>query len=171
MLDWINNAVLGLGRSRAGLAAAAACGPGHGPGGRRHGAIIVFSRCFTTDQDLLRRCDQDKQRLKELIREAKRRKDKEAVAALSRHAEHDRHDDDEAGRLAVAGSILPIAVLGTWCFQRLAFVPPQAGQSVPVKAIFRFRRSANWPTWCRKRTSARCRGTSRAAAAIGSRRS
>ena len=66
-------------------------------------AIITLARLFTTNQDLLRRCDQDKKRLKELIREAKREKDQEAVATLSHHVEHDRDDDDEGGRLAAAG--------------------------------------------------------------------
>ena len=42
-------------------------------------AILTFVRLFTTNQDLLRRCDADKKRLKQLIREAKARKDKEAV--------------------------------------------------------------------------------------------
>jgi len=33
-------------------------------------------------------------------------------------------------------AIVPIAILGTWCFQRLAFVPPRAGETVLVKAYF-----------------------------------
>jgi hypothetical protein len=31
---------------------------------------------------------------------------------------------------------VPIAVLGTWCFQRLAFVPPRAGEAVLLRAYF-----------------------------------
>jgi uncharacterized membrane protein (DUF106 family) len=136
MLDWINNAVLALAdpllgwllRLPADLALVlVAVGTG---------AIITFSRLFTTDQDLLRRCDQDKQRLKELIREAKRRKDKEAVNRY-------RSTRNMIGMMTMKqegwpllAAILPIAVLGTWCFQRLAFVPPQAGRPVPVKAYF-----------------------------------
>ncbi len=33
-------------------------------------------------------------------------------------------------------AIVPIAIVGTWCFQRLAFVPPRAGETVAVKACF-----------------------------------
>jgi uncharacterized membrane protein (DUF106 family) len=136
MLDWINDAVLALAdpllgwllRLPADLAIVlVAVGTG---------AIITFSRLLTTDQDLLRRCDQDKRRLKELIREAKQRKDKEAVNRY-------RSTRNMIGMMTMKqegwpllAAILPIAVLGTWCFQRLAFVPPQAGQSVPVKAYF-----------------------------------
>jgi hypothetical protein len=41
----------------------------------------------------------------------------------------------QEGRPLLA-AILPIAILGTWCFQRLAFVPPQAGETVLLRAHF-----------------------------------
>ena len=99
-------------------------------------AIITFSRLFTTNQDLLRRCDQDKKRLKELIRQAKRQKDKEAVKRYrtTRNMIGMMTMKEEGGPLLAA--IVPIAILGTWCFQRLAFVPPRAGETVQVKAYF-----------------------------------
>ena len=43
------------------------------------GAVLTFARPWTTNQDLLRRCHQDKGRLKQLIREARREQDKGAV--------------------------------------------------------------------------------------------
>ena len=42
-------------------------------------AGLAVSRLFTTDQDVLKRCDADKKRLKKLLKEAKKRKDKDAV--------------------------------------------------------------------------------------------
>ncbi|MGA2032115.1 MAG: hypothetical protein ABSG68_07670 [Thermoguttaceae bacterium] len=100
------------------------------------GAIITLSRRFTTKQDLLQRCDQDKRRLKQLIREAKLQKDKEAVTRY-------RSTRNMIGMMTVKeegwpllAAIGPIAILGTWCFQRLAFVPPRAGETVAVRAYF-----------------------------------
>ena len=136
MLDWINNAILALAdpllnwllRLPTDLALViVAVGTG---------AIITLARLFTTNQDLLRRCDQDKRRLKELIREAKRQKDKEAVKRYrtTRNMIGMTTMKEEGWPLLAA--IVPIAVLGTWCFQRLAFVPPRAGETVSVKAYF-----------------------------------
>ena len=41
-------------------------------------AVLTFVRLFTTNQELLGRCKQDKKRLKQLMREARRAKDKDA---------------------------------------------------------------------------------------------
>ncbi len=136
MLDWINNAILTVAdpllnwllRLPTDLALIiVAVGTG---------AIIALVRLFTTNQDLLRRCDRDKKRLKELIRQAKRQKDKEAVkrCRATRNMIGMTTIKEEGWPLLAA--IVPIAILGTWCFQRLAFVPPRAGETVPVTAYF-----------------------------------
>ena len=136
MLDWINNAILALSdpllnwllRLPTDLALViVAVGTG---------AIITFSRLFTTNQDLLRRCVQDKRRLRELIREAKLQKNKEAVKRYrtTRNMIGVMTIKEEGWPLLAA--IVPIAILATWCFQRLAFVPPRAGQPVTVMAYF-----------------------------------
>ena len=136
MLDWINNIALSLAdpllcwllRLPSDVALIiVAVGTG---------AIITFSRVFTTNQDLLRRCHQDKKRLKELIRLAKRERDKKALG---------RYRDTwnmiglttmkQEGRPLLA-ALVPIAILGTWCFQRLAFIPPRDGETLVVKATF-----------------------------------
>ncbi len=136
MLDWINNAILALAdpvlnwllRLPADLALViVAAGTG---------AILALCRLFTTNQDLLRRCVQDKRRLRELTGEAKRQKDKEAVARYrtTRNTIGMMTMKEEGWPLLAA--VVPIALLGTWCFQRLAFVPPPAGQPVSLKARF-----------------------------------
>ncbi|HUV40141.1 MAG TPA: hypothetical protein VMY39_11025 [Planctomycetota bacterium] len=100
-------------------------------------AILTFVRPLVTHQDLLRRCKQDKKRLKQLIREAKRRKDKDAVK---------RHRTTVGGigikTMKAEGkplllAIVPIACLAVWAFARLAFVPPVPGEPVTVNAYFR----------------------------------
>jgi uncharacterized membrane protein (DUF106 family) len=136
MLDWINNSILALSdpllnwllRLPTDLALViVAVGTG---------AIITFSRLVTTNQDLLRRCVQDKRRLRELIREAKQQKDKEAVQRYraTRNMIGMKTMKEEGWPLLAA--IVPIAILGTWCFQRLALVPPRAGETVSVTAYF-----------------------------------
>ena len=99
-------------------------------------AILTFVRPFTTNQDLLKRCKQDKKRLGTLIREAKRRKDKEAVARhrASIAAMAGKTIKAEVKPLLVA--ILPIAALAIWCFARLGYLPPQPGEPIAVQAYF-----------------------------------
>ena len=100
------------------------------------GAIITYSRKFTSNQDFLKRCDADKKRLKELIKEAKKRGDKEAA---KRHINTRNMISistlNHAG-LPLLAAILPLAILGTWAFQRLAYIPPQAKETIVVKAYF-----------------------------------
>ncbi|MEX0702604.1 MAG: hypothetical protein WD069_10960 [Planctomycetales bacterium] len=100
------------------------------------GAILAFVRVGTTNQDLLRRCQADKRRLKELLREAKRDKDR---ARVKRHR-------DANGLVAIklmnaeflplVASLLPIAVLAVWCFARLEFHPPRADEEIEFRAYF-----------------------------------
>ncbi len=95
-------------------------------------AILTFVRPFTTDQDLLGRCKSDKKRIKQLIHEAKRRRDK---AAVKRHRATVamiamKTMNAELKPLLIA--IIPIAMLAVWAFSRLAFVPPKPGEPVKV---------------------------------------
>ncbi|MBI5722577.1 MAG: hypothetical protein HZA50_01355 [Planctomycetes bacterium] len=95
-------------------------------------AILVTVRRFTTNQDLLHRAAQDKKRLKELTRQAKQNKDKEArrrykatknlIAARMLSAEG----------LPLLATILPIAMLATWAIFRLEFHPLKPGQDIQV---------------------------------------
>jgi len=100
------------------------------------GAILTLARPLTTNQDLLRRCGRDKRRLKELIREAKRRRDKDA---LRRHRAVKGMVAMTAMRsegLPLMVALVPIALLGTWCFQRLEYHPPVAFEPVPMTVTF-----------------------------------
>jgi len=99
-------------------------------------AILTLVRPFTTNQDLLRRCKADKQKLKGLIQQAKVKKDKEAVgryratvAAIGMKAMK-----AEGKPLLIA--IIPIALLAVWCFGRLGFEAPTPEEPVKVMAYF-----------------------------------
>jgi uncharacterized membrane protein (DUF106 family) len=94
--------------------------------------VLTLVRIFTTDQDLLRRCKQDKKRQKQLLREAKKARDKEARA---RH----RATIGEIGLKAarqegwpLLASIVPVALLAVWAFARIAYCTPDPWQAVTL---------------------------------------
>jgi uncharacterized membrane protein (DUF106 family) len=100
------------------------------------GTILTFARLFTTNQDLLRRCSEDKRRLKELLREAKRGGDRDALTRYRSTRGMIAMKTIRAEGLPLLVAVVPIAVLGTWAFQRLEFVPPAAGEPVPLVVYF-----------------------------------
>jgi uncharacterized membrane protein (DUF106 family) len=100
------------------------------------GAILAVVRLFTTNQDLLNRCSQDKQRLKQLIREARQRKGKEAIRRYRASRGAIAMKTMKAEGWPLVAAIVPVAIIATWCFQRLALVPPPAGETIPVIAYF-----------------------------------
>lgn len=99
-------------------------------------AVLTLVRLVTTDQDLLGRCKRDIARLKELLREAKKRRDKEAVA---RH----RATMGQIGMVTMKAEVkpllaalLPVALLAVWAFANLGHVPADGQEPVLVKAYF-----------------------------------
>ena len=98
--------------------------------------ILTAVRFWTSDQDLLRRCRADKARLQALVREAKLRRDKDAI---SRHratlgAIAMKQLRQEARPLLA--SLLPIALLATWALSRLEFHPLKTAEPVEFAAYF-----------------------------------
>jgi uncharacterized membrane protein (DUF106 family) len=96
------------------------------------GVILALVRKIATNQDLLRRAAEDKKTLSALIRQAKKARDKDA---LHRHRTTKsmiamRTFSQEGLPLLLA--VLPIAMLATWCFNRLGYHPPEAGEKVEV---------------------------------------
>jgi len=96
--------------------------------------ILVAARKLTTDQDWLARAAADRKRLRELIRQARRNRDKEA---RKRHKAtllliKTRSLRYEVKPLLVA--IVPVALVATWCFSRLGYIPPKAGERLEVRA-------------------------------------
>jgi len=97
-------------------------------------AALTFARIWTTDQDWLRRAADDKKRLAQLLKQAKRGKDKEAKQRhkLVINTIKIRSLRFEGKPLLVA--IVPVALLGTWAWTRIAYVPPRAGETIEVRA-------------------------------------
>lgn len=100
------------------------------------GAILTFARLWTTNQDLLRRCAQDKKRLKQLIKQAKKEKDKQSVRRYRSTVGMISLTTLKSEGLPLLVAIVPVAILAVWCFYRLEFHPPQAGETVPVHLYF-----------------------------------
>lgn len=99
-------------------------------------ALLTLVRRYTTNQDLLKRCRADKRRLRELLRESKRRGDGDAIR---RHRATSRMIALKAARsegrpLLVA--IVPLALLGVWAFQRLEYHPLEENEPIQVRAYF-----------------------------------
>ena len=95
--------------------------------------LIVLARRWTTDQEHLARCDHDKKRLGELARQARARRDK---AAAKRHKTTQALVSLKmlkAEGLPLLVGLLPIALMGTWGYYRLAFIPPRDGEVIPVE--------------------------------------
>lgn len=100
------------------------------------GAILTFVRLWTTDQDLLGRCRDDRKRQKALIKEAKKRADKDAVRRHRATIGTVAMKAMKAEWRPLLAVIVPIALLGTWAFQRIACHPPKAAETVEVVVYF-----------------------------------
>jgi hypothetical protein len=96
--------------------------------------VLTLTRKWSTNQALLACAAADTKVLKQLIREAKQRGDRDAV---QRH----RATIGQIGILKLKAegkpllySLLPIAILATWAFLRFEFIPPKFGETIPVVA-------------------------------------
>ena len=98
--------------------------------------LLVAVRRAVTNQDLLRRCAADKKRLRSLLREAKVKRDREAVTRLRAVRSRVSLKQFRAELLPLACLILPVAFLANWGWHRLEFHPPHAGEAIELRASF-----------------------------------
>lgn len=96
--------------------------------------ILTLVRLFTTNQDVLRRAAADRTRLGVLIRQAKQARDREAIARYRTTKSMIALKTFSAEGMPLLVSLLPIAMLATWCIHRLEFHPP--GDNEPVQVHF-----------------------------------
>jgi uncharacterized membrane protein (DUF106 family) len=96
--------------------------------------LITVVRKWTTNQDRLCRAAADSRRLNELIREAKRHKDREALARYRATKAQIGMLKFKAEGLPLVTYLLPLALLATWAFYRLEFYPPRAEEEIQVTA-------------------------------------
>ncbi|MBN2582025.1 MAG: DUF106 domain-containing protein [Planctomycetes bacterium] len=98
--------------------------------------ILTVVRLWTTNQDLLGRCKKDKDRLKQLTREAKKAGDKDAVARYRATVGQIGMKTMKAEGKPLLASIVPIAILACWAWARIAYVAPTPGEPVGVSVYF-----------------------------------
>ena len=96
--------------------------------------ILTVVRKWTTNQDVLGRVDTDSKRLATLARDAKRAGNKEALARFRKtKAQVGMLKFKQEGKPTLV-ALLPIALLATWAFARLEFLPPEPGETVVAVA-------------------------------------
>lgn len=98
--------------------------------------ILTGLRVFTTNQDHLHRCQRDKRRLRELLREAGQRGDREARERYRTTSTRIGGMQLRAEGKPLLAAILPILLLATWCLARIGFHPLQVGEEFEVAAYF-----------------------------------
>ena len=97
---------------------------------------LTFARKWVTDQEWLGRAAADQERLKELTKQAKGAKDKDAVARYKATLTLIKMRSLKFELSPLLWAIVPVALLATWAFSRLAFVPPRLNEPVEVRAYF-----------------------------------
>jgi len=96
-------------------------------------AILTFVRLLTTDQEWLRRAAADQKRLKQLIRQARADGDKAARKRFKQTRTLIKVKSLRFEGKPLLAALIPVVLLATWSFGRLAFEPPQAGEAVTVR--------------------------------------
>lgn len=96
--------------------------------------VMMVIRRRLTDQDLLGRADADLKRIKQLIRQARREKDRDAIRRYRRTRGEISLKKLRAEGKPLLVSIIPIVLLATWAMARLDYRPPRPGEEVTVLA-------------------------------------
>jgi hypothetical protein len=94
--------------------------------------VMMVVRRFTTNQDLLSRAAADGRRLRELIREARRARDRNALKRFRSTRSLLAVIRLKAELLPLLVSLLPIALLATWGLYRLEYLPVRPGTEVEL---------------------------------------
>lgn len=96
--------------------------------------VMVVVRKWSADQGWLKRADDDAIRLNQLTAIAKKEKDTESVKRYQQTLGLIKMRSMKQEGPPLLWALLPIVLLATWCFSRIAFMPPKAGEWVTVTA-------------------------------------
>jgi hypothetical protein len=97
---------------------------------------LTLARKGCTNQELLGRCAADLRRLKQLVREAKARRDKPAVQRMKGTLSLIKLKQLGAEGRVLLVALLPLVVLATWGMARLEYLPPVPGQELMLRAYY-----------------------------------
>lgn len=98
--------------------------------------LMTLARRAVTNQDLLRRCAEDLQRLKQLLRQTRRSQDKLTRLRLRSTVGLIKGMQLAADMRVLIVVLLPVAILAIWASERLDFLPPQVDRDLVVRAHF-----------------------------------
>jgi hypothetical protein len=98
--------------------------------------VLTLVRKWGTNQDLLSRCAADLGRLKQLIRQARRDRDKPGVVRMKGTVNLIKLKQLSAEGRVLAWSLVPLVLLATWGMERLDYLPPAAGEELTLKAYY-----------------------------------
>lgn len=98
--------------------------------------VMTLARRAVTNQDLLRRCAADLQRLKQLLRQTRRSQDKPMRLRLRSTVGLIKGMQLTADMRVLIVVLLPIAILAIWASERLDYLPPRVDRDLVVRAHF-----------------------------------
>ncbi|MEI6563019.1 MAG: hypothetical protein WCO42_01785 [bacterium] len=98
--------------------------------------VMVITRKWASDQGWLKRANDDTIRLNQLTAVAKKENNIEAVKRYQQTQAQIKMKSMKQEGAPLLWALLPIILLATWCFGRIAFLPPKADEWVTVKAYF-----------------------------------
>jgi uncharacterized membrane protein (DUF106 family) len=98
--------------------------------------LLTVVRVFTTNQNMLKRCKQDKDILNKFLRAAKKKGDKDDVLRFQTTIGQIGMKTMAAEWKPLVVSLIPIALLATWAFSRVGYLPPKPGETVKIEAYF-----------------------------------
>ncbi len=98
--------------------------------------LMTLARRAVTNQGLLRRCAEDLQRLKQLLRETRRSPDKPTRLRLQRTVGLIKGMQLAADMRVLVVVLLPVAILAIWASERLDYLPPRVDRDLVVRAHF-----------------------------------
>jgi len=97
-------------------------------------AALTLTRKWVTDQEWLARAAADQAQLTRMVKEARRAKDRDAIQRHKATVTLIKMQSMRFELKPLLWAIVPVALLATWAFSRLAFIPPKAGDPVEVRA-------------------------------------
>ena len=98
--------------------------------------LMVLVRRAVTNQDLLRRCDQDLRQLKRLLRSAKQLRDKPRRQRLRNTVALIKGMQFTADLKVLAVVIVPVGALACWATERFDYLLPHVGEELVVRAYY-----------------------------------
>lgn len=94
--------------------------------------ILVLLHRWLADDDLVRRTFNDKKRLRQLIREARQRKDRTTLKRLKQTKAMVSLKSSKQDIKPILIGLIPLIILGTWAFFRVEYHPPQPGEQIQI---------------------------------------